>query len=423
LWHYSEALRKLRRTDELNAVMAELRKVSEGDDGSRHAWSGLLDFLNLSPAQQNARYLASIRAAVAKNPHDVLLNTRLAKVLLESGNSDEAASIFQSILAGGADNDTLADCGRALVRHEQYQLAKDFLQKVPNPGLDLIIVLFHTDGAEAALEKLDNVPDGQRDGDYYLLRAQVLDSEGKSVETADSLNRSLRSSPARADMYVQAAEFLVKHGQSERAADLLDQATRLVPDAAELWMDRAMILALVKQYHEALKVLAQIESRWPEWSLAYLVNGILLEKELKPAEARRMLDRAISLGSGQADAYYYKGLAITETDPKDLAEAQGAISQAIALNPEDAAVRTLAGKVLLNGKDYKGAVEQLEIAVRLQPKLTRAHDLLRIAYLALGDQDKAAEQLAQVKQTTTGNADSDDVITSMNRLLFSAHPQ
>jgi Flp pilus assembly protein TadD len=180
LWHYSEVLRKLRRTDELNAVMAELRTISEGDDGSRHAWTGLLDFLNLSPTQQDARYLASIRAAVAKNPHDILLKTRLAKVLLERGDTDEAVGIFQSILAGGADNDTLADCGKALMQHEQYQLAVDFLQKVPNPGLDLIIALLHTAGAEAALEKLDNVPDGLRDGDYYLLRAQVLDSAGKS---------------------------------------------------------------------------------------------------------------------------------------------------------------------------------------------------------------------------------------------------
>ena len=423
LWHYSQVLRKLRRTDELNAVMAEFRRLSESDDGSLHARTGLLDFLNLSPTQQNARYLASIRAAVAENPHDVLLKTRLAKVLLERGETDEAVSTFQSILAGGADNDTLADCGRALVQHEQYQLAMDFLQKVPNPGLDLIIALLHTAGAETALEKLDNVPDGQRDGDYYLLRAQLLDSAGKPVEAADSLNRGIRFSPTRADMYSQAAEFLIKHGQREQAGDLLEQGTRLASGAAELWMDRAMILALVKRYDEALKVLAQIESRWPEWSLAYLVNGILLEKQLKPAEARQMLDMAISLGAGQADAYYYKALVITETDPKNITEAQDAISHAIVLNPEDAAMRTLAGKILLDGKDYKGAVEQLEIAVHLQPTLVRAHDLLRDAYLALGNHDKAAEEITQISQIATENADSDHVITSMNRLLFSVHPQ
>lgn len=423
LWHYSEVLRKLHRPDEFNVVMAEFRRVSDGDDGSHHARTGLFDFLNLSPTQQNAKYFQSMRAAVANNPHDMLLKSRLAKVLLERGDTEEALSIFQSILAEGADNDTLAACGRSLVQHEQYQLAMDFLQKVPNPGLDLIIALFHVDGAEAALEKLDKTPDGQRDGDYFLLRAQVLDSIGKTAEAADSLNRGIRSSPTRADLYFQTAEFLIQHGQRERAADLLEQATRLLPDSAELWMDRALILALVTREDAALKVLAQIESRWPEWSLAYLVNGILLEKQLKPAEARQMLDMAISLGSGQADAYYYKALVITETDPKDITEARDAIRQAVALNPEDAAMRTLAGRILLDGEDYKGAVEQLEMAVHLQPTLVRAHGLLRTAYLALGNQDKAAEQLTQVEQFTTGNTEPDQAITSMNRLLISVRPQ
>ena len=58
LWHYSEVLRKLRRTDEFNAVMAEFRRVSDGDDGSHHGRTGLFDFLNLSPTEQNAKYLA-----------------------------------------------------------------------------------------------------------------------------------------------------------------------------------------------------------------------------------------------------------------------------------------------------------------------------------------------------------------------------
>lgn len=421
LWHYSQALRKLHNTDQLNTVLAEFRRVSRGED--RHPQRGLLDFLSLTPAQQNAKYLDSLRAAVASNPQDVVLKSRLAKTLLEQGNTDEAVSIFQSILSEGADSATLANCGRALVRHGQYRLGMDFLQKVSDPGLDLVIALLHTVGAEAALEKLDNVPDNQRGGDYFLLRAQVLDSMGKTAEAADSLNRGIRSSPTRADLYFQAAEFLIKHGHREQAADLLEQATRRAPNVPELWMDRAMILALVKRYDAALKVLVQIESRWPEWSLAYLVNGILLEKQLKPAEAKPMLDMAISLGSREADAYYYEALVITQTDSKGLAKAQSDISQAIALNPQDASMRALAGKILLDGKDYKGAIEQLGVAVRLQPTLVRAHYLLRTAYLDLGDQDKAAEQLKQIKQVTTENTDSDQIITSMNRLLFSIHPQ
>jgi len=317
----------------------------------------------------------------------------------------------------------MRECGKALVQHEQYKLAMDFLQKVPNPGLDLSIALFHTVGAKAALEDLDNAPDNQRGGDYFLLRAQILDSLGRTSEAADSLNRGIRSSPTRADMYFQAAEFLIKHGHREQAADLLDQATRKVPDSDELWMDRAMVLALVKRYDDALKVLAQIESRWPEWSLAYLVNGILLEKQLKPVEAKPMLDMAISLGSQQADAYYYDALVITETNPPNLAEAQKAVFEAMALNPKDAATHALAGKILLDERDYKEAAEQLEMAVQLQPTLVRAHYLLRTAYLHLGDNDKAVEELNEIQKVTKENTESDQVISSMERLLFSVPAQ
>jgi tetratricopeptide (TPR) repeat protein len=177
----------------------------------------------------------------------------------------------------------------------------------------------------------------------------------------------------------------------------------------------------VRRYDEALDVLAQIESRWPEWNLAYLVNGIILESQFvhKPDEAKSMLDMAISLGARQADAYYYDALAITEITPEDLAEARKAISQAIALNPDDAAIHALAGQISLDGKDYKAAAEELQMAVRLQPTLVRAHNLLRTAYLDLGDKNKAIEEANQIERITEEKSGSDQLVSSMERLLFS----
>ena len=46
-----------------------------------------------------------------------------------------------------------------------------------------------------------------------------------------------------------------------------------------------------------------------------------------------MLDLAIALGCREADAYYYEALAITNTTPVNLPEAQKAISQAVTLKP------------------------------------------------------------------------------------------
>jgi tetratricopeptide (TPR) repeat protein len=103
-------------------------------------------------------------------------------------------------------------------------------------------------------------------------------------------------------------------------------------------------------------------------------------------------------------------------------EAHKAIFQALALNPEDAAIRALAGKVLLDERDYKAAVEQLLAAVRLEPTLVRAHYLLRTAYRNLGESDKAAEELSQIERITQGNSEPDRVTSSMERLLFTVRP-
>jgi tetratricopeptide (TPR) repeat protein len=168
-------------------------------------------------------------------------------------------------------------------------------------------------------------------------------------------------------------------------------------------------------------VLAQIESRWPAWDLPYLVNGMILQDELKSRQAKQMLDLAIALGCREAQAYYYKALALTDTTPLNLPEAQKAISQAVTLNPEDAASRVLAGQILVDEGNYKAAVQQLLAGVRLQPTLFRAHDLLRSAYLKMGESDKAAEELNQMRRLTKRSSESDQATSSIEGLLFTVH--
>lgn len=427
LIHYSEALRKLGRTQELKAVSALFKEAAAGG-AQLHPHAGLLDFLALSLEQQDARYLESLQAAVNENPNDVAPKARLAEYLLDQGEEKRAVAVFREVLAAGADTATLADCGKALLEHEQYGLAAEFLQKAPNAKLDLAIAVFHSVSPEAGLAQLDEMPADQRAGDYFILRAQILDSMGKTAEAADSLNRGIRAAPRRADMYVEAASFLIQHGQFKQAAALLDDATRLIPDAPNLWLVRAIALVLPVAHgrspadevrsEEAMKVLAKIETRWPAWDFPYLVNGMILQDELKSTQAKQMLDLAIALGCREAVAYYYEALAITNTTPVNLAEAQKAISQAVTLNPEDAVSRTLAGQILLDEGDYKAAVQQLLAAVRVQPTLYLAHGLLRRAYLQTGESDKAAEELNQMARLTKPSSEPDQATSSMERLLF-----
>jgi tetratricopeptide (TPR) repeat protein len=218
LVHYSRALARDNRLDEAQAVQRKFQRLAPAASHSR-VYSGLFSFLDLPPSLQRAKYLENLQARLRMNPEDVSLKARIAKEELAEGKQAEALEMFQQVLEGSSDADVLEDCARALLDEEQYGPARGFLEKVlaaepsrADTRLDLAIAVFHTAGPEAALNELSRVPKNQQTGDFFLVRAQLLDALGKPEEAAAALNRSFETAPTRPDLYFQAALFLVKHG-------------------------------------------------------------------------------------------------------------------------------------------------------------------------------------------------------------------
>ena len=181
--------------------------VGATSDIARRAWehrAGLVDYLSLPPAEQRSRYLVNLRKSVAADPADLQWRIRLGRELLADGKNVEALEVFRQIKAAVSDPDVLRGCGEALLEFEQYAPARQYLESaiaaapsVSEIRLDLAIAVFHLEGAGTALEGLDKIPEPDRRGDYYLLRAQLLDSLGKIPEAADALNRGMQAAPWR----------------------------------------------------------------------------------------------------------------------------------------------------------------------------------------------------------------------------------
>jgi len=148
-----------------------------------------------------------------------------------------------------------------------------------------------------------------------------------------------------------------------------------------------------------------MESLWPEWYLPYLVHGVLLAYRIRGAEAKPLLETAIALGAHKAMAYYHLAFAIITSDPGNVREAQAAIREAVALNPKDPYIQSLAGKIAYLGKDYPAALEHLHAALEIWPDMVEAHSRLSATYRAMGDENKAREELkevARIKQEHPG---------------------
>lgn len=411
LAYYSRALLKAGRKQEGETVLAAFQQVQR-DPGRRRPYGGLFDFLKLPPAEQEARYMAGLERQVSMNPNDAELKARLGSALLARGKAEDGLAAFRDVGSLTSDPKILDDCARVLMDYQQFGPARQFLERVvasdPARGdarLDLAIATFHSAGSHAGLAELEKTPPADRRGDYFLLRSQMLDAMGRLQEAAEDLTRGLRAAPTRSDLYLQAALFLIKHTQYQEAIDLLRQANRAVPDRPELLLTEATVYELLQQPESARKILTNIESRWPEWSKPYLVDGIMLETRLRSAQAKPLLETAIALGERDSIAYYYLALATTHAAPDDVEDAQKAIDEALKLNPADPYARALAGKIAYERKDYHASIAQLTAAIRLWPDMIEARQTLSAAYRALGDREKAADELKEVlriKQATDG---------------------
>jgi tetratricopeptide (TPR) repeat protein len=284
--------------------------------------------------------------------------------------------------------------------------------------LELAVATFHTVGPEACLAEIEKISAADRNGDVYLLKAQVLDALGRFDDSVESLNAGFRMEPKRADLYFWASLFLLKHGKDQQALALLEQATTFVPDAPDLLLTKAVVLELVRKTELAEDLLKKIESRWPESGRCYLIQGIIKATHRKPEQALQSLRTAIALGERTASAYYYLADITRMARPNDKEAARQAISEALRLDPRDASAHVLAGKIALDEEEPAKAAEQLKEAIRLKPDLAEAHYSLMIAYRKLGRANEAMAESNIFRRIHEQNPDSDDDTTGIRKMLF-----
>lgn len=428
LMHYSRSLLRAGRKEEANKVLAAFKKLGP-EAGGRRPHASLVDYLNLPDAQQRLKFLANLQRWISLDPRDAVLKVRLGKYLLGDGKAHEALEIFREVHALTSDPKILADCGRTLLAYDQYEAAREFLESAlaADPSatdlrLDLTVAVFHTVGPEAGLSELEAIPLDQRQGNYFLLQAQMLDAQGKPEEAIKALNRGFRVAPTRPDLYFDAAGFLIKHKRYQLAIDLLQQANHVVPETPELLLTEAIALELLERLEETEKLLRQIESRWPEWSEPYLVHGVMLENSHRSAEAKPLFETAITLGADDPIAYYYLALATTHAAPDDLESAEKAIAKAVRLSPEDPYIRWLAGKIAHARKDYGVAIDHLSAALRAWPDMVEAHWDLSKVYRDMGDTEKAAAEVKEVQRIKQATSGEEPIPPPTRLLLFAVRP-
>jgi len=422
VFHYARALASAGQPAQAKVMMARFREL--GPDPSRRR-GGLVDFLSLSPQEQNAHFRERIKQAAQEEKTNAAIQIEYLQLLIADSQMEQAVQCAHDILALNPPPGMLGNAGHLLVGAHQYALAKQFLDKAAEAGaptfdlaLDQAIATSHAVSAEAGLRLLNQVPETERKGDYYLARAEMLDAAGQFKPAVNALNQALRSAPKRPELYREATFFLLKHNRTREASALLVEGARLLPDVPDILLLQATLLELERKTGDAEVMLKRIENRWPEWPDSWLVHGILLETYKNYEEARQMVETAVSLGAEGPEAYFYLAESTMYSSPDQLPAAQKAIEKAEALAPQDPWIRAIAGRIALSRKQFEKAVEELQRATELRPHFAQAYYNLAQAHKALGQTAKAESELEMVKTIHRDFPDAEADTADLKNSLF-----
>lgn len=194
-------------------------------------------------------------------------------------------------------------------------------------------------------------------------------------------------SPVRSSRRLAYADFKLKTGGREEAEKMLEEINRQAPDFIPAWNFRAQLAFSQNKLDECAELLQKVLSKD---RINY--EGSLLDASVKVRQNRikQAIDELTRLGQSYtrssdiqlrlAQCYVLNG---------EQAKAEGAIKQALALNPSSPEAILADAELSISKGDPVSAELALEQLISRRPDLAQAHLLLAAAYVSQKDYEHA----------------------------------
>jgi tetratricopeptide (TPR) repeat protein len=256
-----------------------------------------------------------------------------------------------------------------------------------------------------------------------LVRAELFgdDADGREGRAAsrEGGGRRLQSdsttdggdSAGSADEVVAQAEQAYQQGQLSDAIEYYREATELAPDDASNYVQIARLLVYqsaitpgarsTELLQEAMEAADNAILVDPFDPAGFAIKGKVYDWQGRPDQASSTILQAIDIDKEYGLAHAYLAEAYVDLTRWD--QAEQAIEQALALEPEHVDVRREYGYMFEMFGDYAAAATQYEAAARLHPRLVPIRIALARVYRELGKTDEALDQLFEAQTVNSSS--------------------
>ncbi len=319
----------MERSDNAKMLLEHLLRVRQGDP-TAHAMLAVIEYRshNCAGAVDN---FAKAGPAIETQP---VALAEYGVCLAQLNRFDEAISVLQKTVSRQPDNQDAA-----------YNLA---------------LVQWKAKHSPDALSTLRPwIESGAADEDVLMLAADIYESQNETPRAVELLRKAILLNPKNADGYLQFASLSYNHDSYKVGIDMLDAGLTQLPDDARLYIARGVLYAQLGDMAKGLSDFEKANSIDPRQPFAGTAEGLV-------ASQQSNFNQAIEVFRKQGTQ-----------------------------NPNNAYTQYLLAEALSNGgkpEDHLEAVNAAVRAVKLDPNLVAAHDLLGMLYLQDGKSELAAAE-------------------------------
>src|SRR5450631_241134 len=261
----------------------------------------------------------------------------------------------------------LAEYGICLAELDRFDEAIPVLQRVASLQprnqdaiYNLALVQWNAHHADDALKTLQPLVDSSAaDEDLLTLAADIYESANDTPHAVELLRKAILKNPRNSDAYLQFATLSYNHSSYQVGIDMLNAGLTQLAGDARLYIARGVLYTQLGDFAKGLADFETANRIDPRQSFAGTAEGLV-------ASQQNRFNQAIEVFRAQAKQ-----------------------------NPDNALTQYLLAEALSNGgkpEDHQEAVDAGLRAVKLDPKLVAAHDLLGMLYLQAGKPEQAAAQ-------------------------------
>lgn len=303
------------------------------DDPTSHAMLGVLEYRKKNCSEAVVHFEKAARA-IGTQP---ALLTEYGSCLAVLQHDEDAVTIFAEALA--------LDPSKSEAR---YNLAlAQFNAK-------------HSDDALATLQPITE--SSPADGAALTLAAEILEAKDETPRAVELLRKAILANPKDVDAYLHVAALSFDHASPQVGIDVLSAGITELPNEPRFYMVRGILLTQLGEFTHAAEDFEAANRIDPQLSFLGVAEGLVKSQQHLTTEALAKFRAAVKAHPNEAYSQYLLAEAL-QTDGQPSGSA-----------------------------GYKEEVEAARRAVKLDPHLLAARDLLTTIYFGNGQTDQAIEQ-------------------------------